>query len=533
MKRLISFILALAATFFIPTAALALLDNTPPVITPTVTGTLGNNGWYTSNVSVSWATSDPESSISNKTGCGNVTINSDTPGQTITCTATSAGGTSSNSVTIKRDATKPTITAAQNPLPNSFGWNNTDVTIHFTCTDSTSGPAIGSPTSDIVKTAEGAGQGYTGTCTDNAGNTKSVNGSVNIDKTNPGIVGSRNTLPNGNGWNNTNVSTHYACTDSLSGPVDNSFNVVISTEGAGQSTNGTCTDKAGNTASTSVTGINIDKTNPTISGNRTPAANSFGWNNTNVTAHFNCGDALSGVATTPNPFNIVVSTEGAGQTATGTCTDLAGNTKSKTITDINIDKTAPVITLNTPADNSEYVRFDDILADWSADGGISGLDTSSGTVPSGSLIDTTIAGTIPFSITATDKAGNTASSNTSYIVDPYPSQCADLAPFSKTIIGTNGDDNLKGSAGNDLIFARDGNDTVDGGAGSDCIVGGEGNDTLSGGTGDDVILGGNGDDNLSGSSGNDSLFGGSGINNLNGGSGMDSCVDGTKISCEL
>src|SRR6185503_7124478 len=36
-------------------------DTTAPVITPTVTGTSGSNGWYTSNVSVSWAVSDPES----------------------------------------------------------------------------------------------------------------------------------------------------------------------------------------------------------------------------------------------------------------------------------------------------------------------------------------------------------------------------------------------------------------------------------------------------------------------------------------
>ena len=33
-------------------------DNTPPVITPTVTGPLGENGWYTSDIEISWSVTD-------------------------------------------------------------------------------------------------------------------------------------------------------------------------------------------------------------------------------------------------------------------------------------------------------------------------------------------------------------------------------------------------------------------------------------------------------------------------------------------
>ncbi len=36
-------------------------DTTPPEITPAVSGTLGTNDWYTSDVTVSWTGSDPES----------------------------------------------------------------------------------------------------------------------------------------------------------------------------------------------------------------------------------------------------------------------------------------------------------------------------------------------------------------------------------------------------------------------------------------------------------------------------------------
>jgi hypothetical protein len=38
-------------------------DGSQPVITPTVSGTPGANGWYTSDVSVSWSVSDPQSGI--------------------------------------------------------------------------------------------------------------------------------------------------------------------------------------------------------------------------------------------------------------------------------------------------------------------------------------------------------------------------------------------------------------------------------------------------------------------------------------
>ncbi len=38
-------------------------DITKPVVVPTVSGTLGTQGWYTSDVTVSWSVSDPESAV--------------------------------------------------------------------------------------------------------------------------------------------------------------------------------------------------------------------------------------------------------------------------------------------------------------------------------------------------------------------------------------------------------------------------------------------------------------------------------------
>ena len=78
------------------------------MITPVVTGTLGTNGWYRSNVQVSWTVADPQSAIGGSTGCGPTTLTSDTTGVTLTCTATNAAGLSATaSVTVKVDKTVP------------------------------------------------------------------------------------------------------------------------------------------------------------------------------------------------------------------------------------------------------------------------------------------------------------------------------------------------------------------------------------------------------------------------------------------
>ncbi len=83
-------------------------DVTAPVITANVEGLAGTNGWYRGNVVVSWSVVDAQSQITSTTGCGAVVVSVETAGQLVTCQATSAGGTSSQSVTIKLDKTAPT-----------------------------------------------------------------------------------------------------------------------------------------------------------------------------------------------------------------------------------------------------------------------------------------------------------------------------------------------------------------------------------------------------------------------------------------
>src|SRR5439155_26628311 len=113
--------------------------------------------------------------------------------------------------------------------------------------------------------------------------------------------------------------------------------------GDDQSASGTATDNAGNSTSTTVSGINIDKTAPTTSAAPTPSPNAAGWYKSDVTVHFSCADTLSGIQSCAADATLA---EGNGQSSSGTATDKAGNSASTTVSGINIDKTAP--TLNRP-----------------------------------------------------------------------------------------------------------------------------------------------------------------------------------------
>lgn len=124
-------------TYVVP----ASVDTTPPVITFSVSGMLGNNGWYTSDVTVSWSVQDSESAITSSSGCDTSNITTDTPGITLSCTATSAGGTSYQSVTVMRDATPPVLAPIVSPNPVLLDGT---ATAYPNASDATSGVAISS-----------------------------------------------------------------------------------------------------------------------------------------------------------------------------------------------------------------------------------------------------------------------------------------------------------------------------------------------------------------------------------------------------
>ena len=474
-------------------ATYSIIDPSAPSISYVVNAVSpdGNNGWYKSNVTLTWTVSDSESPNSLlKTGCVDQNITADQPATSYSCSASSAGGSAGPvSVTIRRDATAPVITFDG---PSTSSWYNTDVTANWSCTDALSGPVDASVSA--TTTGEGSAVLATGTCTDNAGNIASNTqsfmvdqtgpsitasatkadttayaadtwtnqnvtvhfacsdggsgvascssdavyntegtftasgsatdnagnssntsfGSIKIDKTPPTITGAPTTLPNSNGWYNGDVAIHWTCSDALSGlagscPADS----VITGEGDDLSVSALVSDTAGNSASATVSGIKIDRTAPTASASASPAANSNGWNNTDVTVSFSGSDALSGIDFCDAA--VVLSSDGADQSASGTCTDMAGNVSAlATASNIDIDKTNPTVSLvGGPANGGTYYfGFVPAAPTCSASDSLSGLD---GSCPVSGYSNA--AGSHTVTASATDKAGNSASASASYTVN--------------------------------------------------------------------------------------------------------------------
>lgn len=306
-------------------------DSTPPVITPSVVGTLGNNGWYVSDVIVSWTVEDDESDISLSTGCDPTTINTDTNSVTLTCSATSAGGTATESVTIERDATPPSISFEL--TPPQTGWYNVasgTPTVTYTCIDALSGVAS---CSSPQLFSEGANQSHTGTAVDNAGNIATTDiVDVDVDLTNPVVTADLVPDPASSGWFNSATgapTVTFTCSDATSG-IASCPGPYTFPDSPDQSHSGTAYDQAGNSANAGVEHVNVDLTAPEITwvgGIANGASFYFG----SVPAAPTCetSDSLSG----PDGCSVTGYSSAVGsQTLTATAFDIAGNKTEETRT---------------------------------------------------------------------------------------------------------------------------------------------------------------------------------------------------------
>jgi hypothetical protein len=113
------------------------------------------------------------------------------------------------------DDAPPVVSGLATPPANPNGWNNSDVTVTFTCSDAFSGIAFCTP--PVQVTAEGANQVIPGIARTNAGDVPTTSVTVSIDKTPPIVSTARTPPPNAAGWNNSNVTVTFTCSDSLSG----------------------------------------------------------------------------------------------------------------------------------------------------------------------------------------------------------------------------------------------------------------------------------------------------------------------------
>src|SRR6266576_6694850 len=156
----------------VPTGAIAAGGGISPSCSP------GNcSGWYKVPVTVQCViTPLPGNSVTPGAECGPYTQSSDTTGVTRNCVVifTDAVGstTSSASATVKKDSTPPVISGISARGPDANGWYNHPLSIGVNASDSTSG--IASCNSATYGGPDTTGGSFSGTCTDNAGN--SANG---------------------------------------------------------------------------------------------------------------------------------------------------------------------------------------------------------------------------------------------------------------------------------------------------------------------------------------------------------------------
>ncbi|WP_246319502.1 OmpL47-type beta-barrel domain-containing protein [Nocardioides kongjuensis] len=384
---------------------------------PTITGTETRNANGTSTVTFTCSDTSPggatASGVASCVADGTSPASSSrtvTSGTTVTGTATDNAGNSATAsvTTAPADATAPTITAAVAPAPNAAGWNRSDATVTFTCADEAGGSGVASCLADGTSpasasrtiTTETAGTLVSGTGTDNAGNKATTATTVKLDRTAPSITASTDRAPNAAGWYDHDVTVSFQCADALSG-VQSCPAAPTLGEGADQSAGGSATDRAGNTASAQQSGIDVDTTAPVLTGSF-PA----GWHTGDVTVTWTCTDALSGVA--GQPASSTVGGEGANLSATASCTDRAGNTTTRTVDGIQIDRTAPVTGLSGVSNSWTNGSVTVTLAPTD---GLSGVAATyyavdGGDLRSGTSLTLTDEGAHTLTYFSTDRAGN-------------------------------------------------------------------------------------------------------------------------------
>lgn len=386
----------------------------------------GLSEWFTAPLILSWTVTDPESPASvTTTGCEDQAISADQVKIAYTCSATSAGGsTSKDTVPVGLDATPPAVSyaGAEGPVGND-GWFRGPVTATFTATDATSGPAAQSASETTAAGTEGAAIDVRSPVfSDTAGNASAlgaVTPSFKIDGTAPVVAYTEaDREPNAKGWYNAPVTATFTGTDAVSGPAVATQTATSAGEGATVVVGSPVfADLAGNASETGTPSASykIDLTAPSVSFTSlrgTEGTN--GWYTGPVTATFTGTDALSGPESAVK--TAVSSGEGTGMVlASPAFTDDADNTTPAgevSSAAFKVDLTDPVAT------------FDSVLADayfrsLGAQPTCTATDAGSGPASCAVTGYSAEVGTHTLTATATDNAGRTSVITQTYTVKAW------------------------------------------------------------------------------------------------------------------
>jgi hypothetical protein len=256
----------LAAAVAVPGASGIPGDPTPPVITPVITGALGNGDWYVTNVTVNWRVED-ESVILSSSGCNATTLTADTLGTRLTCAAASDGGEATATKTIKLDKTAPAVTgAAPDRGVDGGGWYTRPVAVVFSGTDAVSGVAGCSTVT--YSGPDSGGAAVSGTCRDHAGNVSAAGSfALKFDATAPAVTGAApDRGPDSGGWYTKPVNVAFSGTDAVSGVEGCSTVTYGGPDSSTASVSGTCRDRAGNVGAAGSFALKFDAGAPPLAG---------------------------------------------------------------------------------------------------------------------------------------------------------------------------------------------------------------------------------------------------------------------------
>lgn len=260
------------------------------------------------------------------------------------------------------DNDPPAITASVNPIRNTFGWNNTDVTVTFNCLDATSG--IATCPSPITLATEGAAQVVSGTAVDRAGNTASTSVTLNIDKTPPVVAitspreGSttRGALVHVTGTvTDTNLIASLTVNGIDVGLINRAFSIDLTFNEGPQTIFVEAQDIAGNRGSASV--VFVVAIPPVVTITSPPNLSTFGVSPITVSGTIDDPMATVVVNGTPATVSGGIFTAGGvplregSNIVTATATDLRGNVGTASIT-VALDTTPPTVLIDSPANGA-------------------------------------------------------------------------------------------------------------------------------------------------------------------------------------
>lgn len=178
----------MAGMLLVPTGASG-QANDHLFITPVIYGTLGANGWYTSNLTVNWVF-DASPPVLESVGCEARTLTADTPGIQLECRARNDPNSPTDWVsskkTFKIDKVAPAMGTALERQPDANGWYNRPLTVTFVGTDTTSG--VSGCSSARYAGPDNFAAFVSGSCSDNAGNIAASSFAFKYDATGPSVT---------------------------------------------------------------------------------------------------------------------------------------------------------------------------------------------------------------------------------------------------------------------------------------------------------------------------------------------------------